>query len=62
MENPDIIEYSDIKNFFEHEKEGENYYKAVIVNNFWNNSYIEYESNGHRNKALSVEEYLNKIR
>ena len=26
------------------------------------NNYIEYESNGERNKTLSVEEYLNKIR
>ena len=26
-----------------------------------NNNYIEYESNGDRNKTKSVEEYLNKI-
>ena len=54
----------DIKNLFEHEgeEEGENYYKPVRVNNFWSNNYIEYESNGDRNKTLSVEEYLNKIR
>ena len=31
------------------------------MNNFWSNNYIEYESNGDRNKTLSVEEYLNKI-
>ena len=48
----------DIKNFFEHEEE--NYYKPVRVSNFWSNSYIEYKSNGDRNKT-SVEEYLNKI-
>ena len=29
---------------------------------FWSNSYIKYESNSGRNKALSVEECLNKIR
>ena len=52
----------DIKNLFEHEKEEENYYKPVRVSNFWSNNYIEYESNGDRNKTLSVEEYLNKIR
>ena len=51
----------DIKNLFEHEEE-ENYYKPVRVSNFWSNNYIEYESNGDRNKTLSVEEYLNKIR
>ena len=38
-----------IKNFFEHEKEEENYYKPVIVSNFWSNNYIEYKSNGDRN-------------
>ena len=52
----------DIKNLFEHEREEENYYKPVTVSNFWSNNYIEYESNGDRNKTLSVEEYLNKIR
>ena len=28
----------------------------------WNNNYIEYESNGDRNKNLSLKEYLNKIK
>ena len=51
----------DFKNFFEHE-EAENYYKPVRLSNFWSNNYIEYKSNGDRNKTLSVEEYLNKIR
>ena len=32
------------------------------MKNFWSNNYIEYESNGDRNKTLSAEEYLNKIR
>ena len=49
----------DIKNLSEHEEE-ENYYKPGTVCNFWSNSYIEYKSNGDRNKTLSVEEYLNK--
>ena len=40
----------------------ENYYQPVGVNNFWSNNYIEYENNGDRNKILSVEDYLNKIR
>ena len=42
-----------IKNLFEYKKEKENYYKPVIVNNFWNNNYIEYKSNGDKNKILS---------
>ena len=54
--------YSDIENLFEYEKDEVNYYKPVRVSNFWNNNYIEYESNGDRNKALSVEELPNKIR
>ena len=52
----------DIKSLFEHEGEEENYHKSVRVNDFWGNNYIEYETNGHRNKTLSVEEYLNKVR
>ena len=50
----------DVNNFFEPEEE--NYYKPARVINFWSNSYIEYECNCNRNKTLSVEEYLNKIR
>ena len=51
----------DIKNLFEHEEE-KDYYKPVRVNNFCGNNYIESKINGDRNKTLSVEEYLNKIR
>ena len=36
--------------------------KPVRINNFWSNNYVEYVSNGDRNKALSIEECLNKIR
>ena len=49
-----------ITNLFKHEKE-ESYCKPVRVSNFWSNNYIEYESNGDKNKRLSVEEHLNKI-
>ena len=52
---------SDKKNLFEHEEE-EKYYKPVRIHNFWSKNYIECESNGSRNKMLSVEKYLNKIR
>ena len=31
------------------------------MNNFWNNNYIEYESNDDKNRNLSLDEYLNKI-
>ena len=32
------------------------------VVNFWNNNYIEYERKNGRNKNLSVQEYLNKVK
>ena len=53
--------FRNIKNLFEHEK-GQRYYTPIRVSNFWSNKYIEYKSNDNRNKTLSVEEYLNKIR
>ena len=56
----DII-VRNIRNLFENEEE-ENYCKPVRLSNFWSNNYIEYRSNGDRNKTLSVEEYLNKTR
>ena len=52
----------DIKNLSELENQGEGYYKAVRAGNFWNSNYIEYGCNGDRNKTLSIEDYLNKIR
>ena len=42
--------------------QGDYSYKAIRVGKTWNNSYIKYESNGHRNKNLSVKEYLGKIK
>ena len=57
----DII-LRDIKNIFEYEKEEENYYKPLRVNNVWSNDYIEYKNNGYKNRILSVEEYPDKIR
>ena len=32
------------------------------MSNFWSNNYIDCESNGDRNKTLSAEECLNKVR
>ena len=58
-----VIKHSilrDIKNLFEHEEE-EKYYKPVRVIYFLSDNYTEYESNGDRNKTLSVKEYLYKI-
>ena len=43
-------------------EEDDDYYKPKRSSNFWNNNYIGYESNGDRNKNLSQEECLDKIR
>ena len=43
--------------YFLYLHEEENYYTPV-----WNNNSVEYESNSDRNKTLSLEECLNKIR
>ena len=43
-------------------KEEEDCCKPLRVSSFSSNNYVEYESNGDRNKTLSIEEYLNKIR
>ena len=51
----------DIGKVFELEEE-DSYYKPLRVGTFWGNNYIEYESNGDRNKTLSVQDYFNKIR
>ena len=51
-----------IKNLFDNKKEEENYYKPVRLNNFWNKNYSEYKSNSDKNRIISVEENLNKIK
>ena len=48
----------DIRTLFEQE---EDHYRPERVNNFWNNRYIEYETNGDKIRNLSLNEYLNNI-
>ena len=33
-----------------------------MVTNVWNNNCIEYEKNGDKNRNLSVDQYLNKVK
>ena len=47
----------DISTLFEQQ---ENYYEPKRVTNFWNNNYLEYESNGDKNRDLSLDKYLSK--
>ena len=48
----------DISTLFE---KPDDYYKPIRVDNYWNKDYIEYESNGDKNKYLSIEKCLNEI-
>ena len=50
----------DIRTLFEQEEE--DYYKVKRVSRFWNNNYSEYASNNDKNKNLSLDEYLKKIK
>ena len=45
----------DIRTLYESE---EDYYEPVRTSNAFNNNYIEYESNGDKDKILSIKEYL----
>ena len=40
----------------------ENYYKPIKTNSAFNNSYVDYESKGDKDKTLSTNECLNMIR
>ena len=50
----------DIRTLFEQEDDYY-YFERKRVSNFLNNNYIEYKSNGNRNKNLSLDKYLDKI-
>ena len=50
----------DMRILFEQERE-EDYSGPKRVSNFWNNNYIKYESNGDKNRNLSLDVYLKKI-
>ena len=50
----------DMRIVFGQEKE-EDYSGPKRVSNFWNNNYIKYESNGDKNRNLSLHVYLKKI-
>ena len=40
----------------------EDYYKPIITKGSFNNSYIQYESKGNKDKILTVNDYLDIIR
>ena len=45
----------DIRILCEEEGKGKDYYEPRKVNSFQNNNYIKYESNGYKNKDLSLD-------
>ena len=51
----------DVENLFNHSID-EDHYKPVKIKSAFNGNYIEYDSNGDKNKYLSPKEYLNTIR
>ena len=51
----------DVRTLSEQQQE-DGYYKPKRVSSFWNNNYIEHESNGDKNSNLLLDEYLNKIK
>ena len=48
-----------LQEFTESEKD---YYKLVRVRNFWNNNFIKYESNGDKDKTLSIKIYFDETK
>ena len=43
-------------------KPEEGYYKPIRIGNAFSSNYIEYKSNGEKDKSLSIKKYLNMIR
>ena len=51
----------DIRTLFGLQKEEEDYYESKRISKFWDNNYMENESNGGQNRNLSLDEYYNKV-
>ena len=50
----------DIRFLFEPDEE--DYYEPVRTGNAFSSNFIEYEGNGDKNKTLSIDEYLDRIK
>ena len=59
--NSDSINYKELKNVRALFEPGEDYYKPIRTANAFSSNYIEYESNGIRDKRLSIKDYLYEI-
>ena len=45
-----------------YESDKKDYYKPVRIGNAFSSNYIEYESNGDKDKTLFIDDYLDMIR
>ena len=52
----------EIRTLFEREVKEENYYGPKRMSKIWNNSSIKYESNGDKNRNLSLASILTKLK
>ena len=50
----------DIRTLYQSDKE--DYYKPIRIGNAFSSNYIEYESNGDKDKTLFIDDYLDMIR
>ena len=50
----------DIRTLYESDKE--DYYRLIRTGNAFSSNYIEYESNGDKDKTLFIDDYLDIIR
>ena len=53
-------EWRDIRTLYGSDKE--DHYKPIRTGNVFSSKYIEHESNGDKDKSLSIEKYLDKVR
>ena len=53
------IDYSPKKNLFKPKKDS---YKPIRIGNAFSSNYIEYKSNGDKDKTLSIKDYLDEIK
>ena len=60
--NYDDLNYKGLRDIRSILDSKEDYYEPIKINNAFNDNYIEYESNGDKDKQLSIEEYLHMIK
>ena len=62
MEKKTYINDKELKGIITLYQSKEDYYKPLRTGNAFSSNYIEYESNGDKDKTLSIEDYHDEIR